>query len=324
MKNIKNYILKSLSIFKIIINNPIFCKINKIFIIKKKFLLFICLNYIFIIFYFKNKNIKVCICTIGKNENKYIKEYTEYYQKYGVDKIFLYDNNNLDGEYFQKIINEYINQNFVEIKNWRGIKSPQMMIYNDCYNQNYDKYEWLIFNDIDEFIYLKNYNNIKTFLNEPRFKKCRNIQLNWLMHTDNNFLFYENRSLLQRFKEIDPYAKKRKIDKHSNGKSILRGHISNIKITNFHCISDKLKACDGFGRENENIQKDYEYYYFNHYFCKSTEEFIDKLKKGDVYKGTVKGKINKYFSYNKITYQKINYIENEIGVNLSHFKKFIK
>ena len=195
-----------------------------------------------------------------------------------------------------------------------------MIFYNDCYNQNYNKYDWLIFNDIDEYIYLNNYNNIKHFLFEPRFKKCENIQLNWLLFTDNNLIYYRNKSLLERFTEIDPFAKTRYINKHSNGKSILRGHISNIKITDFHGISEQLRTCDGFGKKMNYIQKDYKYYYFKHFYCKSTEEFIEKLRKGDVYKGTNIEKINRYFSYNKITYEKINYIEKEIGVNLTNYK----
>ena len=95
------------------------------------------------------------------------------------------------------------------------------MKYNDCYNSNYDKYDWLIFNDIDEYIYLKNYNDIKNFLNRPRFKKCEIIQLNWVLFTDNNHIYYYNKSLLERFTEIDPYVKNRSINKSSNGKSLL-------------------------------------------------------------------------------------------------------
>ena len=198
-----------------------------------------------------------------------------------------------------------------------------MMIYNDCYNNNYEIYDWLIFNDLDEYIYLKEYNNIKIFLNKPRFNKCEIIQLNWVLFTDNNYIYYENKSLLERFTELDPYVKIKKIDKHSNGKSLLRGHIPNVKIVNFHSIADELKSCDGFGHIVNNIKRDYKYYYFKHYYCKSTEEFIDKLIKGDVHKGTIPVKIATYFSYNKITYQKINLIEEKVGVNLSYYKNII-
>lgn len=46
----------------------------------------------------KYLKLKVCICTIGKKENKYALEFVEYYKKFGVDKIFIYDNNDVDGK----------------------------------------------------------------------------------------------------------------------------------------------------------------------------------------------------------------------------------
>ena len=45
-------------------------------------------------------NIKLCICTPGKKENRYIREFVIYYEKYGVDKIFLYDYNDIYDEHF--------------------------------------------------------------------------------------------------------------------------------------------------------------------------------------------------------------------------------
>ena len=41
------------------------------------------------------KFLKICICTLGKQENKYIKEFIEFYKEFGIDKIFIYDNNNI-------------------------------------------------------------------------------------------------------------------------------------------------------------------------------------------------------------------------------------
>ena len=137
-------------------------------------------------------------------------------------------------------------------------------------------------------------------------------------------MYYQNESLKKRFTEKDPYSNKRKINKHSNGKSILRGHIPNINITNFHCISDDIRTCDGFGIERKFLKPDYKYYYFKHYYCKSTEEFIEKLKKGDVYILTNSAKINFYFSYNKITIEKLNYIQKETGEDLTNYIKRLK
>ena len=129
--------------------------------------------------YFKtNNNInetRVCICTLGKNENRYIKQFLNHYRKLGVDKVFLYDNNDKgnNSESFENEISEFIKEDFVEIINYRGKVHPQFQIYRKCYQKNNQKYDWLIFFDIDELIHLENYFNIKDFLNEKRFNKCK-------------------------------------------------------------------------------------------------------------------------------------------------------
>ena len=72
--------------------------------------------------YIKDKKIieslKVCICSIGKLENRYIREYAQHYKKYGVDKIFLYDNNDINGEKFEEVIEDYIKKDL--LKFWIG------------------------------------------------------------------------------------------------------------------------------------------------------------------------------------------------------------
>ena len=183
-------------------------------------------------------------------------------------------------------------------------------MYNNCYNNYYDKFDWLIFNDIDEYLYLKNYFNIKDFLIQSKFNNCEKIQLNWILYTDNNLIFYKNRPLQKRFTEIESIGNNNKYRNiFSNGKSILRGHIGNINITNFHCLSKNLNSCDGFGNiiKSNFIKFDFKYHYFKHYYCKSLEEFVEKIKKGDVYKGTINSKLIRYFKYNKITSYKIDY-----------------
>ena len=47
---------------------------------------------------------KVCLCVIGKNENLYIQEFINYYNKLGYNHIFLYDNNDINDERFYDVI----------------------------------------------------------------------------------------------------------------------------------------------------------------------------------------------------------------------------
>ena len=87
-----------------------FSKFSDFIIHYKLIIFFLFLHYSFR----KNGRFKICICTIAKCENKYINEFIEYYKKYGVDKIYLYDNNDLDGENFDFLQNEKISK-FIEI-----------------------------------------------------------------------------------------------------------------------------------------------------------------------------------------------------------------
>jgi hypothetical protein len=194
---------------------------------------------------------------------------------------------------------------------------------NECYKRNYKKYDWLIFYELDEFIHLHNYTSIKTFLNEHRFKDCQIIYLNLICHTDNNLLYYENKSLSERFPIIAKYK--------YEVKSILRGHIQNIRINHIHQCTNKLINCNGFGHKNKiksifATEHDHKFYYIDHYYSKSTEEFIIKLKRGDLYKNSknyIMHKIYKYYLQNNFTREKIELIENRTGFNLSYYKKLL-
>ena len=100
-------------------------------------------------------NLSVAICVIAKEENLYIKEFVDYYKELGVKKIFLYDNNDLNGENFNEILKSEIINCFIEIINYRGLKSPQFKAYNECYTKNNQKFDWIGFYDVDEFLYIK-------------------------------------------------------------------------------------------------------------------------------------------------------------------------
>ena len=280
----------------------------------------------------KQKNIKVCLCTVGKQENKYIREFVQHYEKYGINKIILYDNNDKDGEKFEEVIKDYIDKGFVQINNWRGIKQPDIRTLRDCYMNNNQSYDWLIFYDIDEYIYLKNITDIREFLNSHKFIHCDKIYLNWVMHTDNNLLKYDNRSLHERFPVFKPLKKNKKYI--ISGKSIIRGGIKNIHIKEVHYLDKKIRSCDSkgkiinFRKIKQIYDLDSENYFIDHYYFKSLEEFIQKIKKGDTYFGHNKifimHRLKRYFIFNKITLKKIKFLEKNLKVNLSKYKKYLK
>jgi len=243
-----------------------------------------------------------------------------------IDKIYLYDNNDLNGENFD-FLHKEINSSFVEILNYRGKKRPQREIYNKCYFNNNRKYKWIIFIDIDEFIFLKTYSDIHKYLSQPKFIKCDSIYLNWVIHTDNDLFYYDNRTLKERFPRVNK-------DKHyCIGKSIIKGNIKSIQIKSVHTLDDKLIKCDGFGKVIM-LKKfycpvpDFEFNFIDHYQHKSTEEFVEKINlKGDcVYKNNLTIKYKKvlvYFKDNNIAKKKINYISKNLGLNSTYIKEIL-
>ena len=275
-------------------------------------------------------DIKVCVCTLAKLENKYIREFVQHYEKYGVDKIFLYDNNDINGEKFEEVINDYIQNGFVEILNWRGKYQAMMKIMNDCYQKNYNTYDWLIFYEIDEHIHLYNYKNVKLFLNQTKFNDCQEIYLNLVCHTDNNLLYYEDKPLAKRFPQIVPETKLGRMALEM--KSIIRGHIKKTFLTNNHLGDLNLKSCNSSGLHEKlnghySLYRDEKYYFIDHYYSKSTEEFIKKIVKGDAFRNDpqyIYERVDKYFSQSEPTKEKLDMIEKIAHINLKKYRKKIK
>ena len=320
----RNYFIKNFLVIKNLkINLKCFIIIIIIFSLNKLNFLKFNLNKesIFLHLLYKKEKQKVCVCTLGKRENKYAREFVEHYKKYGIDKIIIYDNNDPKDEKFETVLSDYIKSKYVEIKNFRGKSKIQIKAMNDCYKNNYKKYDWFVMVDMDEFIFLDKYKSIKLFLRKRRFIKCYLIHLNRLFHTDNNQLYYKNKSLFQRFPEYKT--------KVTSVKSIIRGNISNMIIKHQHKINDRYKACNGFGDIINQTKKPtlFKYYYFDHFYFKSTEEFIEKINRGDCYyipsQKLKFHKIKFYFSHNEITEEKIKLIEKKTGVDLEYFKKIL-
>jgi len=278
----------------------------------------------------KNKELKVCLCTIGKKENLYASEFVEHYKKIGYDKIFIYDNNNIGDERFEDVLNKQISTNFVKIINYRGYRgkrqSPQSDAFIDCYEKNKNNYDWLSFFDFDEFLEINKNKTIKEYLSNKIFKKCTNIKINWLMFSDNDLLYYENIPLQKRFTTplYHDYA-------NINIKSTVRGNLKfNYwrSMNNPHSSSNYLNACNSKGNTTNpttfySYPFNHEYSYLKHYPTKTIQEYCNKIKKGradlliKIDNKTLENYYNYFFERNKKTKKKIEYFKNSFNFTIS-------
>jgi len=265
--------------------------------------------------------LKVGVCAIAKNENLYIREWVEYYKNLGVSKIFLFDNNDVDGERFEDVIGDYIENKFVKLIDKRGAvkvintsyeygDSIQGLAYSECYYNNYKNFDWLAFLDIDEFLSIDfKYKDLFDFLND--FKKYDGVKVQWRLYGDNGQVHYENKPVIERFKS----DKNKKHNRYI--KTILRCRDYDYTLLfKAHGVLNKEPYLVNVNKKRLYGTYDRRRYrnlpvYIDHYHTKSTEEYIKrKFMTTDAVYGyrnrykSVENTKKHYFYINKFTREK--------------------
>ena len=265
---------------------------------------------------------KVCVCCIGRMENQYINEYVDYYLGLGIDKIFIYDNNYDGEEHFEDVMPSELLNDKVEIINFRNLSNCQMKVYQDCYDKYRQEYDWFLFFDCDEYLYMEGFNNIKDFLKQDKFKNYELIHINWMSYGDCNNIVYENKPLKECFHTpILPldWKKNLTVCENDHVKSIVRGGLKEVAwIATPHTPHGNLKCCDANGNSchphSPFLPFDYTSAHLKHYTTKTLEEWINvKVKRGfpdgnkDYFKRV--NPIKEFFKFNEITEEKIQYLK---------------
>ena len=276
---------------------------------------------------------KVALCCIGRQENRYAVEFVEFYHSIGVDKIFIYDNNYDKEEHFEDVLQKYIDDSIVEVINYRNMSVCQLNAYQECYDKHGNEYDWLCFFDFDEFLLLEKDKTLKDVLSYDIYKDYDMIHVNWLCFGDNDLIRYEDKPVLERFKyPIRPlhFRKNLSIPENLHVKSIIRGGISHVEWSNTpHTPTNDLKCCDSNGVPCVSSSPfldsiTYKNICLRHYTTKTIEEFYTiKVKREfpDRSKNWFKTHswVREFFSVNKKTDEKIDFLK-EIGyMNLDMF-----
>lgn len=228
--------------------------------------------------------IRTLVCGIAKLENDYIREWVEHYKKLGFTNVVIYDNNDANGERFEDVIGDYISEGYVIIEDARGKTCFQYPAYMECYQKYKEKYNWIAFFDIDEFLELRKHNNIGDFLNQEHFDNFDMIHINWKTYTDSGKIKYTNKPVQERFTTTMAYKKcvKYNFPENNHVKSIIRcGKYDEIKfIPNPHSPINIDTCCNCIGEpvdaKSPFCDYNFEDAFLKHYTTKSLEEWITK------------------------------------------------
>lgn len=147
-------------------------------------------------------NLKTALICIAKMENRYIRDFVEYHRHLGFTHIFIYDNNDVDGEQFTEVIDDYIREGYVTILNVRGAAGElfieeksyelQSSVYTHCYHNFCKEYDWVMALDIDEFLTFTDENmTVSDFLSQQHFTDTDMIYINWKCYGDSDKIYYE-------------------------------------------------------------------------------------------------------------------------------------
>lgn len=273
---------------------------------------------------------KTLVCSIGRLENRYIREWVEYYKNLGFTNIVLYDNNYDGEEHFEDVIGDYIESGFVILKDYRNQKVCQIKAYNECYEEYGKLYDWIAFFDCDEFLTLKKRNTIEEYLSALYFKRYDMIHINWMCYSDNDLVRYEDKPVLERFTTPLPYDKQVAYNFPENNhiKSIVRGGLRKFEFTKASHTPDGVNKCcnnRGIACKGESPFEKYNFdeAYIRHFSTKTIEEYCDKLKRGfpdqvlDLQKAGAYLLETRFFRYNKVTREKLDYVKENLGIELS-------
>ena len=263
----------------------------------------------------------ICMCSIAKEENLYIRDFIQHYKQLGYNHFYIYDNNDRNGEILKEAISDEINSGLVSVFDYRNyranITGPQMDAYYHCYENNKNNCDWLSFFDIDEYLILdKKFTSLQQLLNNKIYHNCEGILINWKIFHDNNYLEYRNISLTKRFTGI------KKNWGNNASKLIARGQLTKnlSKSYSTHSLWYNLKFCNTLGK---NISfrfsitpPSFKYAYISHYYTKTITEYCKKIKRGNAYynislnPNILRKKFNVFFSINNKTRKKLKIFNN--------------
>ena len=205
---------------------------------------------------------KIAICLIIKDENEYLQEWLDYHRSIGIDHFFIYDNES-------KI--PVKSDDDITVTLWTDNNhASQCRAYLDCCKKHSD-YDYIAFIDTDEFIIMKDYTNLKDYIqNLP--VKFDGFGLSWRFYGQPKLYFEERKPMV----DYIYYHEDKHIKSIVNPKKVvnfLTPH--NARLTSGAYIDELGNRING--PWNTHTSKTI---WIKHTWTRSLPEFREKLARG--------------------------------------------
>ena len=259
---------------------------------------------------------KTCICVIIKNEEEYLDEWISHHLQLGIDEIFLYEDygsrSHLD---IVKPYGDRVHLNSIDIifnsadPNKNVINTGERMqiqLFNYFPQMYKNDFDWILFNDLDEFLILKQ--PLHELLEE--YKDETAILLRWKWYGASGHIKKPIGKVMDNYTKPTTTT----FDWGWQFKSFINCKKFQKWEKHLHKAEGAVFPLDDIGRHKAWI---------NHYFTKSWEEWKTKiLDRGDSFPGH--RKINEFFHLNRDLLPMKEILLKEIAVKNTTKKRFNK
>ena len=254
-----------------------------IYILLKTFALpFAAFRYFFPVKIPQNNGRGLAVVLIAKNEAPYIEEWINFHVRQGVTHFIIYDNESTDN--FHEILKPYIDSGLVTYHVIKG-KCRQNDAYNMAVHDYGQKFRYMAFIDADEFLFLRedtDGGNICAFMDRfmSGHPNAGGIAVNWCNFGSGGHITKPEGSVLRNYtmRADDSFKQNHNVKTVCDPRKVFYYGYCHAPTyyRGFYNLDENGDIVSGAFTDKVNSKK----IRINHYFCKSKEEYIEKMKRG--------------------------------------------
>jgi len=224
---------------------------------------------------------RVALATFLKNEYSDISGWLSWHLSLGFDHIFIYEDGSIDGT--RELLNacsKVLPVTIIETdrKNEKSFYYRQRDSYLHAIKTSAYNYDWIALIDGDEYIFIREDNNIKKFL--ETFSNADAIAISWCIFGSNERVLRPRHTTPESFL----MRSEKTLEDNYHIKSIVRPEKVSSKYINPHCfdlISGTYYSSEGYQLHGISPFKEIEWgrAAVFHYICRSMEHYIERIKK---------------------------------------------
>lgn len=234
--------------------------------------------------YERCQNLLICVVINYDKDifSKWIKPFIDHYYSLGVSKIVIYDNSKKDQVLKFKTGNKLKKYDLVEYHYVGNFKMrPKQISYTHCYNTYKDRFDWILYIDIDELLQLGKYKSTTDMVSNPIYDHydiihlCRenNIIDNGIIYTglDERIKSMVRTSFIPNF-----VNKNNNIKSHPDKEYLYSPSQSSIK----YCCNTLGEIIPNISYADKDIRDNVPY--LKRIFSRSNEDFLWRLNNGNL------------------------------------------